>query len=290
MSAIMTKSENNKDLKNPTTRTKGRNRRRRSRTLRALGIAAPLLLILFGILHSLLPKMFSLDWQSVTLLVLGVVLFFLPMRKLAGMIKKLEVGSFKLELKEEGRELTETVTEAEQHVEETGSKDQPPQAELPLTPPEKDEEQAPPNEGSELGTLAGESGRGRAHRPRRHYRSDFDAQSLLNYEIDQLAAVSPRAALIRLATAIEQMTVDMATPFKPEGKQRIRSFTQAIDVLQRAKKISPYLGEALSQFWRLRNKLVHVSAAVGDDVVTSATNDGLRLFAILEKISRQRPI
>ena len=218
---------------------------------------------------------------------LGVVIFFLPMRELAGMIKKLEVGSFKLELKEEGRELTETVTEAEE-LEETTTEPRATQALLPLKPLKTDGE-TPAGEGHEPETDTSSVTKERQNRPRRHYRADFDAQTLLKYEVDQLSAVSTRAGLIRLASAIEQLTINMATPFKPEGKQRIRSFPQAIDILQREKKISPYLGEALSKFWHLRNKLVHVSAAVADDVVKTATDDGFRLFAILDKISHKRP-
>jgi hypothetical protein len=44
-----------------------------------LSVVAPLVLIALGFLHEVVPKRLTLDWQSVVLVLAGVVLLFIPL-------------------------------------------------------------------------------------------------------------------------------------------------------------------------------------------------------------------
>jgi uncharacterized protein YutE (UPF0331/DUF86 family) len=256
----------------------------RAVALKVGGAIAPVFLIAVGLLHSMLPKTVALDWQTVTLLVVGVLTLFLPMRKLAGMIKSLEIGDFKVELREESKKLTDTVTEAErdeakiesERVDDAAGK-------LGTVLAEQDGQTQEQTVTTEEGAKA--NAKKSLKRPR-YYIEDFEDASFLRYQVDQLTAIDPKAGLIRLASSIEQLVVNLGTYYKPDNLQRVTSFRMALDVLLRSGRIPPSLCEALAKFWRLRNKLVHVSAEVGDDVVRSAVDDGFRLVAILENISK----
>ncbi len=84
----------------------------RRSVMKIAAVLAPTLLILLAILHSLVPKHISLDWQTVALLVLGVVLVFFPMHEIAGMIQSLEIGNVKILLRARDK-LQEITTKAE---------------------------------------------------------------------------------------------------------------------------------------------------------------------------------
>lgn len=124
---------------------------------------------------------------------------------------------------------------------------------------------------------------GWSKRPR-HYQIDFDELTALRYEADQLQSISPKAGLIRVASALEQTVLKMATPLEPPQKLRVRSFSMALDLLYRSGQLTPSLASALSQFWTLRNKVIHQSAPIEEISVLPAIDDGFRLLAILKNL------
>jgi hypothetical protein len=262
----------------------------KKRALEVAGVAAPLLLITLGVLHTVWRDRFTLDWPTVTLLITGVVLLFIPLRELATKLLKLKVGGFELELRKETEILSEKVAAAET---DTGV-----MVQAALVMVDSPGLNSPEDLGEEGGEA--EADKGEIHagdstdRPRpdpwkrkpRHYRVDFDALTSLRYEMDQLSAISPKAALVTLASTLEQKVIKLATPLKPEGRLRVQSFSMALDLLLRNKKIPDSLAEALSGFWKIRNKIVHQSAPVDDEVVKTAIDDGFRLFVMVEGLEQ----
>ena len=54
------------------------------------------LLIGGGVLHAFKPAWLTLDWPSITLILLGILLLFLPLHDLGSVIESLEVGKTKM--------------------------------------------------------------------------------------------------------------------------------------------------------------------------------------------------
>ena len=275
-------------------------RRLHAIALAVVEIAAPLALFAIGVGHVFWHEKVNLDWQAVTLLITGVVLLFLPLREIAAKLLKLKIGKFELELQNDTAALSEKVDEAEAESagdhdgdedvdddsdgkdDETSDgrgalEDEKPNQLTGLENREKDNPDAvpPPPVTSKLP--------GWSKRPR-HYQIDFDELTTLRYEVDQLQSISPKAALIRVASALEQTVLKIATPLKPPQKLRVRSFSMALDLLYRSGKLTPSLASALSQFWTLRNKVIHQSAPIEEISVLPAIDDGFRLLAILKNL------
>ena len=246
---------------------------------RGTTILAPFLLLAIGVAHIIWHEKVALDWQATALLITGVVFLFLPLREIAARVLKLKVGNFEVELREATEVLSQKVAEAEATTEFAAkiAEDVDPG---PGQRAASDHEHST-EEDETAGRRANPSQPQSWTKKPRHYRVDFDEVTALRYEVDQLRGISPKAGLIRLAAAIEQAVIKMATPLKPPQKQRVRSFSMALDLLFRNQKVSAPLAQALSQFWRLRNKIAHQSAPVDDDVVTNAVDDGFRLLLIL---------
>ncbi len=252
--------------------------------LRVISIAAPLLLILVGILHVFGRDKFTLDWPTTTLLITGVALLMLPLREIAANLLKLKVGGVEFEFRKDTDALSQKVAKAEvdnqlsvsnkaiaAQTEDKAAENGPQSKVLDHTeakPKETDAKVDPWNNRS------------------RFFRLDFDEMTALRYEVDQLGTVSPKAGLVRLAAAVEQDIIRMATAIKPPEMEQVTSFSFALDMLNKAQRLSQPLIEALAQFWKLRNRIVNKSSSVEDTLVSSAIDDGFRLLYFLE--SRKR--
>lgn len=256
-------------------------------TVAVVGVVAPLALFAIGVGHVFWHEKVILDWEAVALLITGVVLLFLPLREIAAKLLKVKIGKFELELRKDTEALSETVAEAEAESAEEDFDDFDNEESGGEKATGDEGESEEPSEEEELSE--GEGQKAATRLPRwskhpRHYQVDFDEITALRYEVDQLQSVSPKAALIRLASALEQVVLRLATPLKPPQKLRVRSFSMALDLLYRAGKLTPALASALSQFWTLRNKVVHQSARVDELSALPAIDDGFRLLAILQNI------
>src|SRR5882757_8627527 len=69
------------------------------------------LLILGGAVHAFKPAWLTLDWPSIALILLGILLLFLPLDDLGSVVESLEIGKTKI-LFRKVRQLDDTVEEA----------------------------------------------------------------------------------------------------------------------------------------------------------------------------------
>jgi uncharacterized protein YutE (UPF0331/DUF86 family) len=257
-----------------------------------VGIAAPLALFSIGVGHVFWHEKVTLDWQAVTLLITGVVLFFLPLREIAAKILKLKIGKFELELQSDTAALSETVDEAEAEAatddetdgDRTDNTTSDGHTGLEIEKANQPDRPDYSEKGNPDAVSVSSKLPGWSKRPR-HYQIDFDELTALRYEVDQLQSISPKAGLIRVASALEQTVLKIATPLKPPQNLRVRSFSMALDLLYRSGKLTPSLASALSQFWTLRNKVIHQSAPIEETSVLPAIDDGFRLLAILKNLA-----
>ncbi|MGH9590823.1 MAG: hypothetical protein ACRD25_10520 [Terracidiphilus sp.] len=270
-----------------------KSRRLHAIAIAVVGIAAPLALFAIGMGHVFWHEKVTLDWQAVTLLITGVLLFFLPLREIAAKLLKLKIGKFELELQKDTEALSEKVDEAEAESAEDDDDDddtddeasdgegtsEDEKSDQPTRSKDKEKDGA-----DAVPTRAATSDLPRWSKRPRHYQVDFDEVTSLRYEVDQLQSISPKAGLIRVASALEQTMLKMATPLKPPQKLRVRSFSMALDLLYRSGMLTPSLASALSQFWTLRNKIIHQSAPIEEISVLPAIDDGFRLLAILKNL------
>jgi uncharacterized protein YutE (UPF0331/DUF86 family) len=276
-------------------------------------VVAPLLLISAAIVHAVAPQKLGMDWQSVALLVFGVVLIFLPMRDIAVMIKSLELGKVKILMKDTNA-LDETTAKAEVEVaqekdlsqliepevdsqaEEDGGEERDVGDDDSAGEDESDERASEGGDGENLHRRSGKQRisswtphriRGPWNEPELEFKSRYEPFWRIAGEVAQIAEVNPKAGLVRLAISIESTVVTLATDSKLAPPQSSMSFRQAVMLLEQAKVIPRHLSEGLVQFMDLRNKIVHLHLRerVEDDVVTSATRNGMTLLSILLNIA-----
>jgi hypothetical protein len=69
------------------------------------------LLIVGGVVHAFKPAWLTLDWPSVALILLGILLLFLPFNDLGSVVESLEIGKTKI-LFRKVKLLDDTVEEA----------------------------------------------------------------------------------------------------------------------------------------------------------------------------------
>src|SRR5437867_8044628 len=80
-------------------------------------IVAGLLLVGFGIVHSVWPRHLSVDWPTVALLIVGLLFCFSGrVMGLIPYVKKLKVGDAEIELQEKLRDLRANVEQLEEEV------------------------------------------------------------------------------------------------------------------------------------------------------------------------------
>lgn len=252
-----------------------RHRQLRRRAIAAVGVSAPLLLIVLALLHAIWHDRFTLDWQTVTLLITGAVLLLVPMKEILAKVLKLKVGGFELELRKDTEDLTQKVIKAEAEAEATtGEPAKVPSGLVEAAP-------SPSHETTEDRRTIQWPSRDKYGRRKL---GDLGELNQLHYEVDQLSGVSPTAGLIRLASALEQQIIAIATTLQPARKTPVRSVPIAVQTLMSHEQIPSSLAEALLSFWKLRNKIVHQSGPVDDSVIRTAITDGFRLLIILKEL------
>lgn len=253
---------------------------------RTMAILVPVFLLAVAIYHALRPKVLELDWQSVTLLIFGVFLLFVPMRDFAGMIKTLQIGKLKIML-EQADELSESVANAEASEEA----DTPAPHEVPKSIEKEEEDEG--EEGNEGGSSARRippkpprTGPKVRPAPERPKVNDLSADSVLRLveEMNRLTSVDSRAALIRLASYIEFAVLTLAVHALPG--HNVRTFNEAVRMLFAQGWITPKTSDALQQFMRVRNNVAHLRTdrEVSGEIVSSAISDGFRLIQLLRDI------
>jgi uncharacterized protein YutE (UPF0331/DUF86 family) len=293
-------------------------------------VIAPLLMISAAIAHSIEPKKFGMDWPSVALLIFGVVLVFIPMRDIAAMVKSLELGKVKILMKDkealtettakaevevaQKKDLAESVEgEAEGQAKDVGEgKDE---------VENKDKSEDEDNNGGgggdegEVDRKADDDGdkprptggknpkrpspKSKLLRPRSTWTEEelglkprYEPFWRIAGEVAQIAEVNPKAGLVRLAISIESTVVTLATELQLAPRQRTMSFRHAMILLEQTKIIPRHLSEGLVQFMELRNKIVHLHLRerIEDEVVTSATRNGMTLLHMLLEIASSRNV
>lgn len=212
-------------------------------------------LIFFAIagVHSLFPSRVTLDWQTVALVCVSLLLALAPkLEYLLPLVKKLKWGEAEIELQEKAEEVAESVEKSEAQV-----------ASLPL--------RAGDDSSSERKSTA-----------KRLLDASREAQ------IIRLASDDRLAAILMLAIEIEREVLFLNGMLGLRNKAKSGSLRESIQLLQQQKTITPEIANALIEFSQLRNQIVHslVRFTPDDPILISALDSGLRLLRLLKAIPR----
>jgi hypothetical protein len=112
-----------------------------------------------------------------------------------------------------------------------------------------------------------------------------DAVGSVPDRVLQLAASSPKAALLLLASELERALTRLLANLGLLGGRDFVSFTEGIAML-RKRGLPPNLGNSVELFYNLRNRLVH-GRNVSDDDVLRAIDSGTSIFRALEAIPHE---
>ena len=216
-------------------------------------------LIAVSMLHSVKPRLFSLDWQSVALILVGVLLLLIPPSQWGDLFQSVEVGNVKLLLRET-RDLTLTVAAAK--TEALGSS-------------ASKAEVAPPASAPPVGTVS-------------EYISSVKpkSDSSSRADIDALLSVDTRMALIRIGIEIEQRLAALSRAAGLRVPERGINWSRTVGDLLNLGKISPITAKAIIDFRNVRNQIVHPTGSgdVPDALWVSALDSGLTLLNILDNV------
>jgi len=104
-------------------------------------------------------------------------------------------------------------------------------------------------------------------------------------KILDLAATSPKVALIELSTEIER-ELRHFTPGMGVSMNKRQSVRQSVEVLRERGMLSDQVFSILDLFWNVRDRLVHGYEATSDEIV-SALDSGLTLLKIIRAIPHE---
>ncbi|MGO9244254.1 MAG: hypothetical protein ACLQDC_05715 [Verrucomicrobiia bacterium] len=105
-------------------------------------------------------------------------------------------------------------------------------------------------------------------------------------EIIDLAARSPKAALVALSATLEKEARDvLAVSGHLKGRSHV-PFREAIAEIESKKLLLPHVSGSLKQFWEVRNRIVHGHGATDDDVLR-AIDSGMSILRALRAVPRQ---
>lgn len=236
------------------------------------------LLVVGGVLHCLRPSWFTLDWPSIVIILVGVALLFVPLDDLGAVIESIEFGKNKILFRNTDKLRSEVKVaigsaELENPTEKTngifvGTHRTVDHAMETTSQPEVGNR----NQGHERESLEPETGTPGPYTERR---------------IRALLDADKEMALIRIAIEIErtinillqQRGIAIAGPGY--------SINRAASELVRAGEVTGEVAQALTQFQRVRNEIVHARRAVPESAITSVIQSGLELLLLLDsKIQR----
>jgi hypothetical protein len=242
-----------------------------------LSVVAPLVLIALGFLHEVVPKRLTLDWQSVVLVLAGVVLLFIPLRDFLTLVNTLKVGGVEIGLNEDAEKLARQVTIAEiQEGLDTGMQ-QPKfvgrSRTLDSTTRDLGRTKGPPVMTDSVPT------------------PDSKVTSAsFSSQIMKLMSVDPEMALVRLGTELERA---LSALEGNTGTDRPKSgiiWSKTLRHLVASGMLSAPIAAALTQFRNVRNEIIHSSreGAISRVAVASAVASGLELLRLLQSKLPQR--
>lgn len=108
-------------------------------------------------------------------------------------------------------------------------------------------------------------------------------------EVANAAVRSPRAALMLLASKIEQRVNDHVGRTAKYFRQPAPPMAEALKELKYSESKIPGGLDAIRQFWELRNQLIH-GAGVSDDDLLRAIDSGSKILRALEYVGGPRVI
>jgi hypothetical protein len=244
------------------------------------------LLIVGGVLHAFKPAWLTLDWPSIALILLGILLLFLPLDDLGAVIESLEFGKTKI-LFRKVKQLDDAV---EQAIREevapinlsrlVGKRAFGLEAELGDDEDEAESVTSVPPTSLEGGQTTGVKGKtpdtGRTEPP--DFLDDRRMRSLLETDKEM--------ALIRIGIEIERILAGLERDNGIAARTPGVVWSRTIKGLEQQELITPQMAKALIEFRNVRNQLVHPSAgAVPESLVTSAVDSGLKLLRLLSSIA-----
>jgi len=235
------------------------------------GIGAAFFLILIGLLQTLQLKYFKLEWTSVTLILIGVTLFFLPLKDLGSLIESLEFGKTKI-LFRKTRDLQQSVEQAvlgaankiglEVEIQQTNKSSMAADSgSVPSRPSETP------------------SGREDAESENEDRLQAANVDRLL----DSLMTQDKETALIKLSIVLEGALGLVAKKYGTQIPKTGIVWSRTVSELINIGAITSEVGKALLKFRDVRNSIVHssVEASRGDAVIISAIDSGLKLLKLL---------
>jgi hypothetical protein len=201
-------------------------------------------------LHAFKPQWLTLDWPSIVLLLVGVLLIFVPVDDIGAIIESLEIGKTKI-LFRKVKKLNEDVNRAEAEA----------QAER-----AKAVETAPDMKMNDNVNIQGTS---------------FSVPVFAKL-VSRLLSGDKELALIRIAIELERRLSELAGDAGFDVS-RPRPLGQMARQLQGKGVISQETANALREFWQVRNLVVHHGAGTPSDSALASTIDsGVKLLRILD--------
>jgi hypothetical protein len=211
------------------------------------------LLILAGAVHAFKPAWVTLDWPSIALILVGVLLLFVPLEDLGAVIESLEFGKTKI-LFRKVKQLDESVERAVN-------------SEADVDRPEVE---------SSPGLALNEAGRQVEAEGQRSPWGDFfsDPRNRTLFDTDK------EMMLVRIGIEIERVLVQLDNGDSPSKRPIVWSRT--VGSLAERGVITPQIAKALVEFRDVRNQLIHPSGgSVTDALIASAVDSGIKLLRLL---------
>jgi hypothetical protein len=212
------------------------------------------LLLIAGLVHALKPQWLTLDWPSIVLIMVGILLIFVPLDDLGGIIESLEIGNTKILFRKVKR-LNESVSRAEATTGGTTA--------------------AVPWLNLETGGVGRASGTGGSGP------IGGSSGSVRDDNIERLLSGDKELVLIKIGVELERRLSELAGDGGGSGSGTL-PWSRLIAELEQGNVITKETARALRNFGYVRNLLVHHGSRVPEAAVTSAIDSGIKLLRVLE--------
>jgi hypothetical protein len=242
------------------------------------GRLVAVLLIIAGAVHAFKPLWLTLDWPSIVLIMVGVLLLFVPLDDLGSVIESVEFGKNKIlfrntdKLRSEVKfairsEALKAPTEKTPGVYVGTHRTFDHSARIIAQQNVADRDQAVENKSQEPET--GTSG------------------PYIESRLNALLDADKEMALIRIAIELERTINILLHQRGIAISGPSYSINQAVSELVHAGEITAEVSLALTQFHRVRNEIIHARRSVPESAITSVIDSGMDLLLFLNsKIQR----
>ena len=225
-------------------------------------------LIAAGAIHAFKPQWIALDWPTIVLIGLGVLLFIIPLDDLGNIVESLEVGKTKI-LFRKVRELDESVRAAEAAEDVI-----PPPAQLPVL---KTQPEAAVDAPVEVPTYSRVDATATPEDAKKNEDVDAGFRGLSEH--------APRLALLRIEVELEKVIAELCEVTTGKSYYWKHEWIAGVGKLELLRVISIETAQALHDFHDVRNQIIHTRGNQAPEaVVTSAINSGLDLLRLLRGI------